>query len=353
MAFSLFSHYQAPRHTSRVLIAFKNPKVDNPSACHVGLGVTASNVAESLNERGFDALAVPVIDGYYLRDGLRAKRWCDVTHVVMCAPYIDTAFLDALTAEFPGIQFVVVFHSNVGFLQADNWAVKVMREQMVLSRKARNFHLAGNCQKFKDAVEAAYGEPCRLLPNLYFLHGPIARKRGMWKGPDLRIGIFGATRVQKNLMTGAWAAIQIGRQLGANLSIHISTGREEGGKGVMGSVRQMLTGLQNVRLVEEPWLPWLDFRRSAVRRMHLLMQPSYTESFNGVTADGIAEGVPSVVSPSIDWVPKRWIADPDRATDLAAAGIRLLRDKHAERDGYRALEKHNTAALAAWREFLK
>ena len=51
--------------------------------------------------------------------------------------------------------------------------------------------------------------------------------------------------------------------------------------------------------------------------MHVLLQPSFTESFNVVTADGIAEGVPSVVSDAIDWVPRRWMAKADDPRDVA------------------------------------
>ncbi len=335
----------------RTIIAFKNPKADNPQACHVGLGVTAGNAADVLVERGFQAEAIPVVDGYYLRNKLRANAWPGLTHVVFCAPYIDTPFLESLCREFRAIRFAVVFHSNVGFLQADKWAVKVMREQMELERRIPNFHLAGNCRKFCQAVQSAYGAPCTLLPNLYFLHGPIERQRALWTGPELHIGIFGATRILKNLMTAAWASLQIGRDLNAITKIHLSTGREEGGAGVMQSVQEMCSGLSRVELIQEPWLPWLEFRR-VMRRMHLLMQPSFTESFNGVTADGIAEGVPSVVSPAINWVPPSWIANPDSATEIAAAGKRLLRDRNAPRDGYRALVRHNDRSLQAWKQYL-
>ncbi len=335
----------------RTIIAFKNPKVDNPQACHVGLGVTAGNASEMLVEHGMRAEPVAVIDGYYLRDRLRASAWPGLTHVVLCAPYIDTPFIENLCREFPRIVFAVVFHSNVGFLQADKWAVKVMREQMELERRIKNFRLSGNSEKFCRAVQSAYGATCTLLPNLYFTHGPIERKRAHWAGPDLDIGIFGATRLLKNLMTAAWASIQIGRELDAVTRIHISTGREEGGAGVMQSVREMCANVPNVELIPEPWQPWPDFRR-IIRRMHLMMQPSFTESFNGVTADGIAEGVPSVVSPAIDWVPSNWMANPDDAGEIARVGKRLLRDRSAQRDGYRALEKHNAMSIAAWRKFL-
>jgi hypothetical protein len=86
--------------------------------------------------------------------------------------------------------------------------------------------------------------------------------------------------------------------------------------------------------------------------MHLLLQPSYTESFNMVTADGVAEGVASVVSSAIDWVPKYWQACPDTVLDIARVGRQLLRDPQAPADGYRALQAHNRAGQAAWRAYL-
>jgi hypothetical protein len=168
----------------------------------------------------------------------------------------------------------------------------------------------------------------------------------------LCLGIFGATRVQKNIMSAAAAALVIARHMAASRTeIWVSSNREEGGQGVMASVKEMLAQLDRIRLVEAGWHGWREFRQ-LVGRMHLLLQPSYTESFNMVTADGIAEGVPSVVSSAIDWVPKYWQACADTVLDIARVGRHLLRDPHAGADGYRALQAYNRAGLAAWRAYL-
>jgi hypothetical protein len=82
--------------------------------------------------------------------------------------------------------------------------------------------------------------------------------------------------------------------------------------------------------------------------MHLLLQPSYTETFNVVTADGVAEGVASVVSDAIEWAPENWKARRDDVDDIAKTGIRLLRDKSAPRKGLRALQKYNQRVQRAW-----
>jgi hypothetical protein len=340
----------------KVIIAFKSPLVDDPTASHAGLGVTASNAAEMLCEHGIESEAVAVRDGYFLRDKLRADAWPGVSHVVLCAPFFDTPFLERLCAEFPAIHFSIVFHSNVGFLGVDNWSQGVLAEEIALEKRIRNFRVAGNSSKFCSAVNQAFRAPCSLLPNLYFLHGSIERIRAQWQHSDgpLRIGAFGATRILKNLPTAAWAARIIGNELNTPVEFWVSAGREEGSgaQSVLGNVRKLFAGSDSIRLVEAPWAPWLDFRRNVVRKMHLHLQPSFTESFNGCVADAIAEGVPSVVGQAIDWVPANWIADPDNAVAFAATGMALLRDRHAQSDGYLALVRHNLGAIAAWRAFL-
>ena len=87
--------------------------------------------------------------------------------------------------------------------------------------------------------------------------------------------------------------------------------------------------------------------------MNVLAQPSYTETFNNVVAaDGIAEGVPSVVGSSIEWVPNYWQANTDDASDIAQVARRLLTDPRAAGDGYTSLKNYVTNGLTAWRQFL-
>jgi hypothetical protein len=113
----------------------------------------------------------------------------------------------------------------------------------------------------------------------------------------------------------------------------------------------MTLGLPHVRVVENGWQTWPQFRRT-VRHMHLLLQPSYTETFNVVTADGVAEGVPSVVSEAIEWAPDYWKAKVDDVHHIAIIGQKLLRDKRAPKRGLKALKSYNQRAMQAWDQFL-
>ena len=335
----------------RVVLAYKNFAA-NRAVSHIGLGVTALNAAKSLRDTGIAAEVWAIVNAAELTPRLRAAATghSEVTHVVISAPWIQTADVARLCAEFPETQFAVNCHSNLGFLQADPNAMRLVREGLELRRTTWNFRVAANCERLSRWVEAAYGLPCLCLPNIYHLEGDRP-KRKPYSGGVLRIGAFGATRALKNLLTAAGAALEIASGMRADLEFWISSGRNEGAGPVLDAVRQMMQGVPHAKIVENGWQTWPQFRQT-VRHMHLLLQPSYTESFNVVTADGAAEGVPSVVSEAIEWAPASWKAQVDDAGDIARVGRRLVKSRWAAADGYAALVKHNRFAMNCWKEFL-
>ncbi len=336
----------------RVLIVYKSPTVDNPQASHDGMGVNTCNTAKTLRQHGIQAEGISVIDGYDMRDKLRDSYYADVTHVVMSAPFFDTDYLRYLCGLFPQIKFTITFHSNVGFLGLDSWAVRVIGEE--LSAGIPNFIVSANSHRFHNAVEAAFDAQCALLPNLYLLQKkPVSHSLWDKSSGPLRIGVFGATRVLKNLPTAAWAAQIIARKLDTPVEFWVSAGRQEGPGAamVLEGIKRFFAHHPGITLVENDWQPWEQFRRT-IGRMHLNMQLSYSESFNIVVADSIAEGVPAVVGPAIAWVPPEWTADADDACSVAAVGVRLLRDASAPIRGWKSLERHNEAAVGHWRAYL-
>jgi hypothetical protein len=330
----------------RVILAYKNFAA-NKNISHIGLGVAALNTAKTLRANGIAAEVWPIVNAADLRTRLDVT----ISHVVTSAPWILSQEWQRMTADYPNIAFAMNCHSNVGFLQADSNGVKLVREGLDIERGTWNFHVAGNSRRFCRWLRAAYEAPCAYLPNLYHLapQPPVART--LFQGGTLRIGAFGATRPLKNFMSAAGAALEIATRLRVKLEFWVSAGRTEGGNGIMNAVRAMTDGLPHVKVVENGWQSWPGFR-TTVRHMHLLLQPSYTESFNMVTADGIAEGVPSVVSEAIDWAPKSWIAACDDVLEIAHAGRRLLSDPFAAADGFQALTEHNASGLASWKQYL-
>ena len=329
-----------------VALVYKNFAA-NRAISHIGLGVTALNTAKNLREAGISADVWPITSAAELHERVRKA---EPSHVVVSAPWIPTHEFAKLCADFRDTQFAVTCHSNLGFLQADPNAMRLIREGLDLRRSVWNFSIAANCERLAKWIPEAYGIPCAWLPNIYYLD-KIAPKRERYTGGTLRIGAFGATRVLKNLMSAAGAALEIANRNRADLEFWISAGRNEGAGSVVEAVRQMMSGLPHVKLIENGWQTWPRFR-ATVRHMHLLLQPSYTESFNVVTADGVAEGVASVVSDAIDWAPRSWKAPVDDVNAMARVGCRLLRSRWAVRVGREALKKHNRHGMEAWRHFL-
>ncbi len=330
-----------------VILAYKNFAA-NRNISHIGLGVAAINTAKALRRSGLKTDVWPIVNAADLRARLRANPQ---GHVIISAPWIPTPEMQALSNDFPDTQFAINCHSNVGFLQADRNGVKLMREIMELEMGTANVHLAGNSRRFCDWVRAAFSAPCTYLPNLYYLDGSAPTPRQPFNGGTLRVGVFGATRPLKNLMSATGAAMEIAQNLRAPLELWLSAGRAEGGgEGVLAAVKEMVHGLPHVNLVMSGWQTWPQFRKT-VAHMHLMLQPSYTESFNMVTADGIAEGVPSVVSEAIDWAPSDWKADVDDVLDISRTGRRLLADSRSAQEGFRALESYVADGLREYNRY--
>ena len=332
-----------------VIITYKNfPVSDNVS--HIGLGVSALNCSKSLIAAGIPSDVWSILGAKQLAEKIDAAR-IKPSHIVISAPWIPTLDLQKyLVFKYPNIKFVVVCHSNVGFLQADPQGVKLFREALDLEQGALNFHAAGNTERFCNWVQAAYSRPCLCLPNLYFIDRiPTYRRPG--SGGLLKIGMFGAIRPLKNMLSGGAAALELSNTLHTEIELHINAGSVEGGNSVVNSLEAMLSNVPSIKLVRDPWSQWSQFRR-VVRSMNILFQPSYTESFNMVTADGASECIPSVVSDAIEWAPRYWKADVDDVLSISHTAGNLLTNMHSGKDGHDALVAHNAKSMIAWKNWL-
>src|SRR5207247_191374 len=117
------------------------------------------------------------------------------THVVISAPWLTLHDLKALISHFQHIKFVVLSHSNIGFLQADPGGVELFRKYARLARTYTNLQVGGNNHPFVHWFRAAYDETCVLLPNLYPTEKVMSKR---WRGHHLKVGAFGAIRPEKN-----------------------------------------------------------------------------------------------------------------------------------------------------------
>ncbi len=318
---------------------------------HTGLGISAVNTARVLREVGINAIVRPARNTAEIQHLIHEEQ---PTHVVINALWVPEADLNAMVHLNHHVAFAVLVHSNIAFLQVEPNAIALLKKAVDLElTSVGNFSVAANSRNGVRGIQEAWEAPCTYLPNLYFLDETARSQRPKWSGGTLRIGAFGALRPLKNPTGSAFAALAIATNLGANLEFHINSGRKDGGwtDRLLNSVNAIFAGLPHAKLVQNPWQPWGGFRR-LVRGMHLLLQPSFTESFNVVSADGVAEGIASVVSDVIEWAPDWWKCSPDDTNDIARVGRTLLSDSHTGRDGLEALTRHNDDGTKAWVEWL-
>lgn len=331
-----------------LVLCYKNFAA-NANISHIGLGVSALNTSKVLKRHGVAVAAFAINSVVDLDKYLLAHP--ATTNVVISAAWLPVLELGHLVVRFPHVEFAVNIHSNVGFLQADANGVKLLGAYVHLQKELLNFRVSGNSQEFVDWLTEVYSVEAEYLPNLYNLDSTTQENRPLYNGGTIRIGAFGACRPLKNFMTAAAAAIAISKELRVPVDFVMNGGRPDGGSSIERAIAALIASQPNVTLKVLNWAAWPDFL-DVIEGLHLMMQVSYTESFNMVTADGIGKGVPSVVSDAIGWVPSRWIAKSDDSLDVARVGRSLITDPHAIVDGVNALERWNQAGFGQWLEFL-
>lgn len=340
------------RSKAHVALFFKDFAHFCRTSC-VGLHVAGYCTAEVLRKYGIDAFAQAVRNNIDIVAAITKHNETHdtpLTHVIISAPWLTKYDMRCLITAYPAVRFVVLCHSNVGFLQADPDGIELLRHYLALADEYPNFTVGGNSLHFVNWLREAYSKDVVLLPNLYPTE---CRDVKVWDGTKLRIGAFGAVRPEKNFMTAAAAAVLIAKRLKVPTEFHMSSGGEGDQGRTAIAISQMAKGLPDFQVIRHDWRYWDKFI-ALVSEMDLMLQPSYTESFNMVTADGISQGVPSVVSPSIYWAPKQWMADPDNVEHVAEVGIKLLTepDEWCRNLGHRALKDHARNAVRDWIKYV-
>jgi hypothetical protein len=258
------------KHRARVAICYRN-YADFKGISHIGLGVAALQNCRVLKEHGYLAEVWPITSAADLikrldedRAFLGNTRHVQVTHVVISALWVETPEITTLLTRYPHIEFVVVSHSNIGFLQVEPSAIRRLREGGLMERSYNNFHIAANSHKFVTWWLATYGTPMLHLPNMYSTSNVEPSKR--WTpGGRLRIGCFCAMRPYKNIITAAAAALEIGVRLRASdLEFWISGGRMEAGgsQTIFNSIEALFTGVSRAKLVQNNWSSWPAFLKT-------------------------------------------------------------------------------------------
>lgn len=311
-----------------------------------GLSNSVRFVVEMLNAQGIDAKAVEVPDNNAIDREVAAYR---PTHVIIEAFWVVPEKFDVLMPLHPDVQWIVRDHSETPFLAnegiAFGWTVDYLRrgiEVMCNSPRAVTDMSIVAMAAGTDPSFVTYGPNHYPIPRLCDMQPRVRRS------DVVNIGCFGAVRPLKNHMTQAIAAIAFARSIGAQLRFHINATRVEGkGDPILKNLRELFRRLNSAELVEHGWMNHTDFL-TALSGMDVLMQASFTETFNIVAADAMAVGVPVLASSEIPWVSHYAHRDPLSAPDMAAGLFTIWNEDRREQEARLLMQRRDMERYCAW-----
>ncbi len=260
---------------------------------------------------------VEVVDNNGIDREVRAFK---PTHVIIEAFWVVPAKFDVLKKLYPHITWMVRDHSETPFLANEGSAFG-----MVAGYLQRGVELIVNAPgAFTDmeayATSLGYGGLVSYGPNYYPVHEP-ADWRHLKPHPKraddtVKVGCFGAIRPLKNHAVQAVAAIRYAAHLGKKLEFHVNATRVEGGGNpILNNLRAMFAATPRAKLVEHGWVNHPEFLE-LLREIDILLQVSFSETFNIVSADGVAASCPVVVSKEVPWLQPYAVADANDSTSI-------------------------------------
>lgn len=319
-----------------------------------GLQNSVRFVVEVLTDHGVAAEMVEVRDNNEIDRVVTERR---PTLVVVEALWVVPEKFDVLHRLHPRVAWAVRLHSELPFLAQEGVALEWVRGY--LERGVEVACNSGRLTVALRAVAASLGLPERLvgyLPNCY----PVRLHHRSWvealenavssisdhERGRLDIGCFGAIRPLKNHLLQAVAALAVAQNSGQRLRFHVNAARvEAAGDPVLRNLRALLGSA----LVEHGWLPHEEFCK-LLARMDMSMQVSLSETFNIVSADAVATGVPTVVSGEVGWLGDYARADPTSERDVVRKLEAALEEPRRQRVARQRadLARYEAGAEAVW-----
>ena len=321
---------------------------------HSGLLNSAKFVADMLTAQGHRSLAITANDN---NDIDRLVTLHSPKYVFIEALWVVPEKFDELKALHPHVIWVIRLHSQLPFLATEGVAVEWIFECL----HKDNVYIAPNTLELTGNLQSLL--PVELqskvvyLPNYYPVDTPDVKHaivvgnqvKSHYDDCEIHIGCFGAIRPLKNQLPQAFAALKFADSHGFKLSFHINSDRVESGQSNLRNIRTLFDMMPDHTLVEHEWVPHKAFLE-IVATMNLGMQVSYSESFNIVTADMVATGVPVVTSSEVSWVYPGYYADPNKVDSMVAALNRAYITRHVKGHhlNKRRLRNYSLQSVKIW-----
>lgn len=288
-----------------------------------GLWNSARLIVEMLVKHGVEAKLVEVIDNNCIdREVTQYKP----THVIIEALWVIPEKFKVLTALHPKVKWNIRMHSELPFIANEGIAMKWLLSYLTYN----NVTISCNSERFLNEmrflvkerfnIEGDVSDSVWYTPNYYMPPNlNVEPSISLYDRDYVNVACFGAIRPLKNQLTQAVGALKFARSIGKKLHFHINIGRvETKGDPVLHNIRDLFSQLESEghKLVEHIWVPHSEFL-NVIKDMDVGMQVSFTETFNIVSADIIACGVPLVTSSEVRWSVPTFVADPTDTNDIA------------------------------------
>lgn len=285
-----------------------------------GLWNSARFVSDMLNDNDIESKVVQVIDNNCIdREVTQYKP----THVIIEALWVVPSKFEVLTKLHPNIQWIIRLHSELPFVAGEGMALDWIQQYV----HYKNVTISCNARRMYDEIRYMLREQCDLtlyevnqlvsyLPNYYVDNVKLKRPKKP-SNNRINVGCFGAIRPLKNHIAQAFAALKFANDLNRKLDFHVNVGRiEMKGDPVLRNLVALFDGLaqQGHKLHLHMWSPHEQFLE-IVKSMDIGLQVSFTETFNIVAADMVANNIPVVVSSEINWVAPPYAA-PTSTIDI-------------------------------------
>lgn len=321
-----------------------------------GLLNSATFVSNYLADAGHDARTVIAVDQNEIDKLVTAY---DPEYVIIEALFMTPAKLEELIKipRHAVRKWIIRLHSKWEFISTEGICCEWLYGYADVARRyATTILVAPNDTEVQEYASDLFGLKTVYLPNIYYTDNSYPGKlvRNAWQNhynkDVLDIACFGSIRPFKNQLVQALAAVKYADSMGKRMNFHINGDRVEGrGEPILKNIRALFAGCPRHTLVEHGWLQHKEFIL-LVRTMDLGMQVSFTETFNIVSADFVANNVSIVGSSEIPWLPLSCSADPASVDDIVFSMNRAIFNHTLVVE---ALENYNYNSKNIWNKFLR
>jgi hypothetical protein len=317
-----------------------------------GLRNSVSFLVAMLIEIGIVAKMVEVIDNNQID---REVKHFKATHCILEAFWVVPTKIPVLQKANPNVTWMVRNHSETPFLANEGQTFAWIAQYLALG-----VEITCNAPRSVTDINAyaqalGHGGLVSYSPNYYPVNMPKdwrLKPHPPHADDTVRIGCFGAIRPLKNTMEQAIAALRYAETLGKKLDFYINATRVEGGGNpILNNLRGMFNATPRAKLIEIGWLDHDKFLELLATTIDIVLQCSFSETFNIVAADAVSQSCPVVASREVVWLQAYAIADPANSTSILQRMLQIRQQNPLARLEWqwRDLTKYCENTKAVWR----